>query len=437
MTMILTLMLLTSAPAPAAIPQTTPGGPPQVSWSRRRLFTESGAPSLPDAPFLAGGGVAAGDIDRDGDEDLVIATQTGPVVWENRGVQGFVATTPTRIPVSPGPSAKVYLADLTGDGWLDLVTSGTSSSQVDYLVPNDRTGRFVGPIALPQAQTVTSHIALADMEGDGDIDLVRAIGANGHFNATGLDSLLVNDGAGNFTEDASFQLSPWNDVSMATTSVEVFDANGDGILDILVCRADSGTFTGSFGAQNSLLYGAGNRRFFAAPASALPAVDDNSYGAAARDYDGDGDLDVVVSNVVSGVGFMNSADVLLNQGGVQGGTEGVFEEFRDAIQEMESPAESLRLGLTVGDVNLDGRADVLFFVHDLPPGGDQTLYLARSADATFVRDTTFRTGTFIAGGGVMFDADGDGDLDIFITAAGSAAGGTDPFRPRLYRNTVR
>ncbi|MEM6567812.1 MAG: VCBS repeat-containing protein [Planctomycetota bacterium] len=436
MTMLLTLTLLASAPAPQAnLTFGRAGAQQDAGTPLRTLFSPAGAPSIPDAPFLFGGGVAAGDIDRDGDEDLVIATQTGPVVWENMG--DFVDATSSRVPVSPGGTAKVYLADMTGDGWLDLVITGTPSAQTDYLLPNDRTGRFVLPTALPQAQSVTSDIAVVDIDGDGDNDLVRGIGANGHFNETGLDSLLVNDGNGNLTEEASFLAAPWNDASIPTTGVEVFDANGDAFIDILVCRADSGTFTGSYGAQNTLLYGAGNRRFVEAPSTAIPVVEDNSYGARARDYDGDGDIDVVVSNVVSGSGAFNSADLLLNQGGAQGGTEGVFEELRDAIEEMPSPAEALRLGLSVGDVNLDGQDDVVFHVHDLPPGGDQPLYLGQSGSATFLRDPSFRTGTFIAGGAVLFDADGDGDLDLFITAAGSAAGGADAGTARIFRNTVR
>ncbi|MEM6673065.1 MAG: VCBS repeat-containing protein [Planctomycetota bacterium] len=428
------LVALAAAPQSFTAQRAAAAGPDP--GSTRLLMTPSGAPSIPDQPFLFGGGVASGDIDRDGDQDLVIATAAGPVVWDNAGAAGFVDETSSRVPVSSGQCSNVVLEDVNDDGWLDLIAVGTTSNRVDRVLANDRTGRFVLVADLPSAGAVTSGIAFVDVDGDGDRDLVRSIGSNGHVNEVGSDTLLANDGAGNFSDVPGFQLASWNDVSRPTTGVLAFDANGDGIEDLLWLRADSSTFTGSFGSRNSLVLGLGNGRFAEAP-DALPDVEDNSYGAVAHDIDGDGDLDVVVSNVVLGVGSIQSADVLVNQGGAQGGVEGEFLERVGAIEEMPIPSEALRLGIVAGDIDLDGSLDVVFEVHDLPPGGNQPVYLGTPGTFSFGRLTTLATGTFIAGGATLFDADGDGDLDLFMTASGSAAGGSNPGAARLYRNTTR
>ena len=74
-------------------------------------------------------------------------------------------------------------------------------------------------------------------------------------------------------------------------------------------------------------------------------------------------------------------------------------------------------------------------VHDLPPGGEQPLFLGSGLD--FRRSTRLRTGTLICAGAVFADIDGDGDPDLLITSAGSAAGGTSLGSARLFVNTTR
>ena len=118
------------------------------------------------------------------------------------------------------------------------------------------------------------------------------------------------------------------------------------------------------------------------------------------------------------------------------GTEGVFVDAVGALPETPPIYESIRLSLAVADFDLNGLADVSFGVHDLPPGiGGQPLFMGFPAGSpAFDRLDSFQPGSFICRSLTTLDVDGDGDLDLFMLADGSAAGETDASRARLYIN---
>ncbi len=402
------------------------------------LFSERRAPRLPFAPALFGRGVAAADLDRDGAPDFVIATANGAVLYMNRGGAGFVDETAQRLPSAAQGSLTggtlPVIGDVDGDGWPDVVLLVEGGSGPDLLLRNSGTGQLLAPIALPPVESASSDAVLVDVDGDGDLDLVRAVGSSGHVNDAGHDSLALNSGAGQFVPSHAFDAARWNSDEIPTTGVTALDANGDGHLDLYFTRADSGAATGSPGAKNLLVFGDGSGSFVDR-SNGLPDLQDNSYDAVPVDLDADGDLDLVVCNSVIGVPGANSGDVLVNQGGAQGGSPGVFADRPDSIEEAPLISEAIRLGILADDVNGDGRTDVLLRVHDLPPGGEQPLFIGAGLD--FARATNFDTGTFIAAGGAFADIDGDGDPDLLLTAAGSAAGGSSLGNARLFLNVSR
>ncbi len=407
-----------AAPAPHATP----------------LLSERGAPALPYAPAFFGRGVAAVDVDRDSRIDFVIGTASGAVLYRNTGGAGFVDESATRLPVGLPGTSQILVADVDRDGWQDLLLLADAVSGQDVLLLGRAPGRFAPPMPLPLLPTVSSDAEFIDVDSDGDLDLVRAIGASGHTSSAGRDQLLLNDGSGQFSVSPTFQSAPWNSTVVPSTSVVSFDANADGRLDLFITRADSGQATGSPGAKNQLLLGTPAGLFVDA-SHQLPDLADNSFDAVALDIDRDGDLDLVVANSVIGQGGAASGDVLVNQGGAQGGQHGVFLDHFGALEEAPIPAEAIRLGLLADDVDLDGHTDVLFRVHDLPPGGHQPLFLGQGG--TFERATSFTTGSFVAAGGTFADIDGDGDSDLLLTAAGSAGGGSSLGNVRLYVNRTR
>lgn len=411
-------------------------------FSDLALFTDAPARLPAGAASLGGAGVSAGDIDGDGRDDLLLSTGAGLLLWRQSSLGTFSDETAARLPALGYPVWWAELLDLDGDGRPELFASGgdPASGNPDVILWNDGAGFFSGGTELPLGAVRTSGVAAGDVDGDGDTDLVTVVGLAGHGTEGGADQLYLSDGLQGFAPDPVFASASWNESVTASTSVVVADLDGDGHLDAFIAKADPGASSGSYGAQNLLLIGDGSGGFAEVGGVDLLPVrrKDQSYDVEVIDLEGDGDLDLVLANGLTSVPGSSSADLLVNQGGAQGGAEGVFVDSVGSLPEAPPINEAIRLEVGVADFDLDGLADVVFGVHDLPPGdGGMPLFLGTSSSpATFARLDEFQTGTFIVGGLVTLDVDGDGDLDLFITAGGSAGGGTDALRARLFVNNT-
>ena len=114
---------------------------------------------------------ALGDVDGDGDLDAVTFIDESPiaVLMINEG-GGVYAEAPDALIDLGAPCVGGTLADVTGDGVLDVVASGTVVTTVS-IVPGKRGGGFGKP-RLIEAGGLSPHVAVADMNGDGRLDLV-------------------------------------------------------------------------------------------------------------------------------------------------------------------------------------------------------------------------------------------------------------------------
>jgi hypothetical protein len=135
-------------------------------------------------------GVALGDLDRDGDLDIVTATerQDDIAILLNRGDGVFAAVT-HRFPIGRSPIA-VILDDLDGDGFLDAITTDLNSSSVSVL-----RGRGDGTLSRPQHFGPANNARFtvsADFDRDGDVDL--AVAHRGELSTPEL-FVLRNQGA--------------------------------------------------------------------------------------------------------------------------------------------------------------------------------------------------------------------------------------------------
>jgi hypothetical protein len=286
---------------------------------------------------------AAGDLDNDGDPDVVrylghslsIDLNQGGLQFGERGQFRTHFTIPES--TTNTQFATVTLGDLNSNGWLDVLVTGWVTMPSGEVYPPTYSWVLLNNLGegdgLPDKLEISDlrgiavgQAALADLDGDGDLDLFAAVMETPSHTGALADRVLVNDGAGNFS-DSGQRLG-----EHSSTSVALGDLDGDGDPDALV-GSDRGArlWINQGGAQG------GQAGVFALSAQVLGSSAVRSVFLA--DLDGDGDLDAVVGGVTR-------AEIWLNDG------EGLFTRSRQIIRYTH------RHGLAVGDVNGDGFADI-------------------------------------------------------------------------------
>lgn len=235
--------------------------------------------TLPPAP----GGVAGKVTVRitnpatSGGPDIIDA----PDAFEYVDGPVFVRSPGDRLPNEPHNDVGVVIFDVNGDGLNDVLVF---TSTIDRLLINNyegRKGSFQAFDFAPAAGNFNTVWAVAkDFDEDGDIDIIR------HQNYTRLQ-FCANDGGGSFPTCVDIQgYYPCNMRRFITD-----DFNCDGHLDLFLPFNST-----SSQCQNRLLVGFGNGKFVEAPPSTLPALLEETQGAAAADIDKDNDIDLVLAN---------------------------------------------------------------------------------------------------------------------------------------------
>jgi len=268
--------------------------------------------------------IAVADMNGDGKPDLIVANErqypsgsVGILLGNGNGSFGSEATFAARM----FPSS-VAVADLNGDGKLDVVATNTESNNISVLLGNGD-----GTLQAQQNPTVGASprsVAIADLNGDGIPDLIVANG-----NSTGISVLLGNG-------DGSFQPQHTFSAGAGPYYVTTADLNGDGNLDVIVANTIYHAI--------SVLLGNGDGSF-----KAPIRINTNSFpdSIAVSDLNGDGIPDLIVANP-SSIGAGGALGVLLGNG------NGTF------LPEQYSAAGSYPTMSAVGDFNGDGKPDVVF-----------------------------------------------------------------------------
>ncbi len=347
---------------------------------------------------------ALGDVDGDGDPDLV---GDGPgkrfLLLLNDGSGNFSEAPASKMPPKPVSSPlfyyRVYLADVNGDGTLDLLglcaNYGGSDKNVLYLntgkgtfkdfsalnfksgpfkirntsiaigdfdkdgdpdliLGNDSGGdvylvnqgfgifRRAGTGFLPQAAVKTRGLAKGDLDGDGDLDLLRiGPGGNGKY----LVQVLWNDGKGRFKAGAPF----FSSTGLSNCRRPLLaDLDGDGDLDLVVGLLKNGKIPPVAGL---VFLNPGNGLFPPTPSSpALPGFPEQCL-----DLDGDGDRDLVLSGALPTHPYLFSILAAWNDG------KGRFSKATPLDPALFTNGLSKTYKVLEGDLDGEGSPDLVVF----------------------------------------------------------------------------
>jgi len=186
-------------------------------------------------PFWEGRSLASGDIDNDGDLDLVVAsTEQGLYLYANDGTGAFSRIAADLGPLADMPVFNAALADVDNDGWRDLVIA--TYRQGNYLWRNVN-GRFTGtpsPIKNRDNAVLSLALSLADADRDGDLDLALGNWTSGWYRRVpGEESrnrIVWNDAGA--LSGADFTDLPG--IPGETLSILFADIDGNGTADLLV-----------------------------------------------------------------------------------------------------------------------------------------------------------------------------------------------------------
>jgi hypothetical protein len=372
--------------------------PPPAGWKPgnrlfRNMLTETGSLRFEDVTEKAGVGsagvgmgVATGDYDNDGFLDLYVTNVGHNALYRNNGNGTFTDVTGDAGVDDERWSTSASFLDYDGDGLLDLFVGNyvdytalgrkhcfAPTGEPDYCTPmaykavpsrlfhNDGRGRFTDATSasgIGGSFGPALGVVGADLTGDGRPDIYVA-------NDTAANRLWVNQGQGTFKESALEAGVAYNGdgrikAGMGVTAAEV---DGQGTWTILVTnltREGATLFRGAKGIFDDVS---------AAYGVTAPTFAFTGFGTQWIDYDNDGRLDLVIANgAVTIVEAQRGTPYPYAQRNQLFHGEGGARPFRETSDAAGPAFQDLAVGrgIAVGDIDNDGRIDVLLTSNNGP-----------------------------------------------------------------------
>jgi enediyne biosynthesis protein E4 len=379
--------------------------PPQDKWFHK------------DEALAAGGRVAWGDYDDDGDDDLMTS---GPALYRNDGDGTFTDVTDAAgLSALAGTSSGGVWGDYDNDGCLDYFGLGSGTTGPDPLLHNDCDGTFTDATAasgIDDTQTdvdcdpdagvessPTEAAAWVDLDADGLLDLYLAEYecSQGDTSSYYRDRIFHNQGNGAFAEWPAGPDHGFTTDRRAGRGVSPIDYDRDGDVDVFVSNyrlnpnffyenvgggmfAEMGWFDGLAGVNKSGSYG-------------------HTIGAAWIDLTHEGAFSLVEANLAHPRFYELSDRTMIMVEKEPGFFEDVAAEAGIIYRETHSNP-------TVQDFDNDGFDDL--FITCVYDGRFSEMYFS-NGDGTF-RQVNYESGAVVTNGwgSAASDYDNDGDVDL-------------------------
>ncbi len=370
---------------------------PSSSFGTVTLLINNGFGTFNVAGNLSVGGqpraVAVADFNGDGTQDIVTVNTnaTGSTLYNSGGGSFLIASNFT-ITTNSSSFFQVSLAigDLNNDNRPDLVVAG-GDSNVFYTLLN-ASGVFTSstPTTFQSFDFRVRSIAIGQVIGDGNLDVVVA-GGGTFSDSISATAVLAGNGAGTFNA-ANAVLSPTGTLPL---SVNIADFNGDGRNDLVTTNSTSNDV--------SVLLNNGSDRFGpdAFPTNSAPGV------IVAADFNGDGNLDTATASTQS----VNGNNLLISLGNGAGGVSGT----------QSNGLTNGVLTLAAADLNNDSRTDLIAATSSSSSGTAIFVFLNSGNNAgifPFPPSASFNL-SFTVRAVVVGDFNNDGRRDLVATSTNS------------------
>ena len=320
------------------------------------------------------------DMDSDGDLDIVVSSsKDNTVAWfENDGAAnpGF---SHANIATNANGGADVVVRDMDGDGDLDIVSASSGDDTIAWYENDGAADPTWSSANIATSADGAYSVDVADMDGDGDLDIVSASDRDNTI------AWYEHDGAA----DPS-----WSAANIVTNvdgarGLSVADMDGDGDFDIVSAARDDDAIDWF---END---GAADPTWTKAN---IATTADGALDAKVADMDGDGDMDIIsashLDDTIAWYENDGAADPTWTAANIATDADGAVDleaADMDGDGDMDIIAGS-RLDDTVSWYENDGAADPTWTAVDIDTSGD------------WVRDVH------------IGDLDGDGDLDIVVAS---------------------
>jgi hypothetical protein len=379
--------------------------------------SSSGLNFAPAVVYGSGGysgqSVAVADVNGDGKPDLLVANRCVSSSNCTNGSVGVLlgngdGTFKSAVTYNSGgqDATSVAVADLNGDGKLDIVVANSCESSCSVPVPGtvgvllgNGDGTFQAAVTYSTGGFGANSVAVADVNGDGKLDLIVATvcSSNDGFSCSNIDSfggvsVLLGNGDGTFRVAVIYDSGGY-----LAESVAVEDVNGDGKPDLVV--ANQCTVHCSSNGWVGVLLGNGDGTFQSAMTYSPDDIVVSSIAAA--DVNGDGKPDIVVAGG-SNVG------VLLGNG------DGTFQTVVP-YGSGGYPAVSV----AIEDVNGDSNPDLIAANNCVSSSNCTTGtvgVLLGNGDGTFQAAMAYGSGSYRPQFVTVSDVNGDGKPDDSASA---------------------